>query len=104
MVRVSMGIRGVGGKSRRWHKRLVIDGSEEVCGEVWLMLFFFFKQKTAYEILTCDWSSDVCSSDLPQGDRGNKKFMALPVSIKIGGAAATGNGQYKKPERCRNEN
>src|SRR6185369_17579727 len=25
--------------------------------------FFFFKQKTAYE-LKCDWSSDVCSSDL----------------------------------------
>ena len=29
-----------------------------------LMLFFFFKQKTAYEIGTGDWSSDVCSSDL----------------------------------------
>ena len=27
-------------------------------------LFFFFKQKTAYEIGTGDWSSDVCSSDL----------------------------------------
>ena len=27
-------------------------------------LFFFFKQKTAYEIVDCDWSSDVCSSDL----------------------------------------
>ena len=27
-------------------------------------LFFFFKQKTAYEIYQCDWSSDVCSSDL----------------------------------------
>src|SRR5881296_3302877 len=26
--------------------------------------FFFFKQKTAYEMLLCDWSSDVCSSDL----------------------------------------
>src|SRR5213079_242888 len=26
--------------------------------------FFFFKQKTAYEITTGDWSSDVCSSDL----------------------------------------
>ncbi len=26
--------------------------------------FFFFKQKTAYEILASDWSSDVCSSDL----------------------------------------
>ena len=25
---------------------------------------FFFKQKTAYEIVDCDWSSDVCSSDL----------------------------------------
>ena len=27
-------------------------------------IFFFFKQKTAYEIYQCDWSSDVCSSDL----------------------------------------
>ena len=27
---------------------------------------FFFKQKTAYEIYQCDWSSDVCSSDLNQ--------------------------------------
>src|SRR5213594_1276702 len=29
------------------------------------LLFFFFKQKTAYEISVRDWSSDVCSSDLP---------------------------------------
>ena len=28
------------------------------------VVFFFFKQKTAYEIKECDWSSDVCSSDL----------------------------------------
>ncbi len=28
---------------------------------------FFFKQKTAYEIKECDWSSDVCSSDLKKG-------------------------------------
>ena len=27
-------------------------------------MFFFFKQKTAYEIVSRDWSSDVCSSDL----------------------------------------
>jgi len=27
-------------------------------------VFFFFKQKTAYEIDRCDWSSDVCSSGL----------------------------------------
>ena len=31
---------------------------------LYVLFFFFFKQKTAYEILTCDWSSDVCSSDL----------------------------------------
>ena len=32
---------------------------------VWgVVRVFFFKQKTAYEIKECDWSSDVCSSDL----------------------------------------
>src|SRR3546814_7803188 len=31
----------------------------------WSMtIFFFFKQKTAYEMRISDWSSDVCSSDL----------------------------------------
>src|SRR3546814_8095168 len=30
----------------------------------YLLLFFFFKQKTAYEMRISDWSSDVCSSDL----------------------------------------
>src|SRR3546814_9457223 len=29
---------------------------------------FFFKQKTAYEMRISDWSSDVCSSDLPERD------------------------------------
>src|SRR3546814_11735867 len=28
------------------------------------MIFFFFQQKTAYEMRSSDWSSDVCSSDL----------------------------------------
>src|SRR3546814_2282694 len=32
-----------------------------LCG---LCVFFFFKQKTAYEMRISDWSSDVCSSDL----------------------------------------
>src|SRR3546814_8505971 len=30
----------------------------------WVVIFFFFKQKTAYEMRMCDWISDVCSSDL----------------------------------------
>src|SRR3546814_1776300 len=34
-----------------------------ICIEV-LFFFFFFKQKTAYEMRISDWSSDVCSSDL----------------------------------------
>src|SRR3546814_21086852 len=33
----------------------------KLCG-----FFFFFKQKTAYEMRISDWSSDVCSSDLQQ--------------------------------------
>src|SRR3546814_4201479 len=31
---------------------------------LYCLLFFFFKQKTAYEMRISDWSSDVCSSDL----------------------------------------
>src|SRR3546814_17094411 len=31
------------------------------------IVFFFFKQNTAYEMRISDWSSDVCSSDLPYG-------------------------------------
>src|SRR3546814_6795740 len=33
-------------------------------------IFFFFKQKTAYEMRISDWSSDVCSSDLYGGTDG----------------------------------
>src|SRR3546814_7075795 len=36
-----------------------------VSGVLWVFVFFFFfKQKTAYEMRISDWSSDVCSSDL----------------------------------------
>src|SRR5881275_184860 len=40
-------------------------------------LFFFFKQKTAYEIVPCDWSSDVCSSDLKDfvGQEASHRFV-----------------------------
>src|SRR3546814_3726383 len=31
---------------------------------MYCLFFFFFKQKTAYEMRISDWSSDVCSSDL----------------------------------------
>src|SRR3546814_14380070 len=46
--------------------------------------FFFFKQKTAYEMRISDWSSDVCSSDLLQGEgdkpgRSNSSVAHLPA-------------------------
>src|SRR3546814_17315716 len=42
---------------------------------VGLVVFFFFKQKTAYEMRISDWSSDVCSSDLA-GRHGARRGVA----------------------------
>jgi hypothetical protein len=44
------------------------------------VFFFFFKQKTAYEICLGDWSSDVCSSDLPAADAGVEPEAPAPVA------------------------
>src|SRR3546814_6789914 len=59
---------------------------------IFSFIFFFFKQKTAYEMRISDWSSDVCSSDL--------------FGIKVGDAQARrrltrsrGNKANQKPER-----
>src|SRR3546814_3068583 len=62
-------------------------------------VFFFFKQKTAYEMRISDWSSDVCSSDLsaplrpvPFDWRG--LGAVLRVGIPIGIASVTELGIY----------
>src|SRR3546814_10079516 len=39
-------------------------------------MFFFFKQKTAYEMRISDWSSDVCSSDLMRLALGRRVVVA----------------------------
>src|SRR3546814_8724151 len=44
--------------------------------------FFFFKQKTAYEMRISDWSSDVCSSDL-LADFGNFGFGAEILDLRL---------------------
>src|SRR3546814_5607570 len=49
----------------------------------WVVIcFFFFKQKTAYEMRISDWSSDVCSSDLAIADiralRGRRCVAIAP--------------------------
>src|SRR3546814_8840727 len=50
------------------------------------MLFFFFKQKTAYEMRISDWSSDVCSSDLIGGS------SEQPIIIDAIGCGDPGHG------------
>src|SRR3546814_999256 len=41
--------------------------------------FFFFKQKTAYEMRISDWSSDVCSSDLRRGQGAVRRWLQRPA-------------------------
>src|SRR3546814_10375039 len=43
-----------------------------VCGTFYICVFFV-KQKPAYEMRISDWSSDVCSSDLPPGRRERQR-------------------------------
>src|SRR3546814_9555511 len=42
-------------------------------------VFFFFKQKTAYEMRISDWSSDVCSSDLVTAAEVHDEELILAV-------------------------
>src|SRR3546814_8637322 len=60
-----------------------------------MYVFFFFKQKTAYELRISDWSSDVCSSDLclcaarrSAAGRG----IVLRIEGRRAGGGATGGG------------
>src|SRR5882762_11037878 len=52
---------------------------QSVIFSIWKLIcmffFFFFKQKTAYEI-KCDWSSDVCSSDLVELSFAQRQLLA----------------------------
>src|SRR3546814_16283183 len=69
---------------------------------VFVTVFFFFKQKTAYELRISDWSSDVCSSDLsrarspapppkqsPATSSCCRRLAPRSTSIRIMNSAAT---------------
>src|SRR3546814_7258127 len=56
--------------------------------------FFFFKQKTAYEMRISDWSSDVCSSDLA-GDAGWALCLTPEASRAVGGGTPTYGTRFR---------
>ena len=61
------------------------DWSSDLC-------FFFFKQKTAYEIYQCDWSSDVCSSDLITNEDLSRDLDITPARNQ---GASPDSGAYE---------
>src|SRR3546814_10730256 len=76
------------------------------------VVFFFFKQKTAYEMRISDWSSDVCSSDLHSSPfplaMGRERrdhgpgCVAAAVSMRMGFAPEDMNGEgFRRPSRGR---
>src|SRR3546814_1939686 len=77
---------------------------------VYHMFFFFFKQKTAYEMRMSDWSSDVCSSDLrsasvvaPNGirDRTSRSTQGLAImpNRKVNATSVTIQGSHERRGR-----
>src|SRR3546814_1257982 len=63
--------------------------------------FFFFKQKTAYEMRISDWSSDVCSSDLSatrfprQAGRSNERVVTCEDTEMLTSPAPPANRMWK---------
>src|SRR3546814_9178134 len=66
-------------------------------------VFFFFKQKTAYELRISDWSSDVCSSDLIHAAAEQCGALLHPAAARRGAPlrdrrapaeARQGDGQF----------
>src|SRR3546814_3460241 len=76
--------------------------------------FFFFKQKTAYEMRISDWSSDVCSSDLTasyqiegavnEDGRGESiwdRFSHTPGNVDNGDTGDVATDHYHRSEERR---
>src|SRR3546814_19481707 len=59
-------------------------------------MFFFFKQKTAYEMRISDWSSDVCSSDLTDPDLAFPYLLLLVSGGHCQLLLVSGVGVYRR--------
>src|SRR3546814_6661907 len=92
--------------------KIVVCNALEVSLLSVVLVFFFFKQKTAYGMRISDWSSDVCSSDLGRhggglaagplelvgaGDRLDRVGRGLRGPGHAGGAAAPAFGWQRGP-------
>src|SRR3546814_18208202 len=62
-------------------------------------VFFFFKQKTAYEMRISDWSSDVCSSDLYSIPAGGDNPLLRQAGLQPGDVVLSVNGRAVDPAR-----
>src|SRR3546814_7971190 len=64
------------------------------------MCFFFFKQKTAYEMRISDWSSDVCSSDLCSPAAMTAMRLRIDSAAASCAAAATALALRRLPAKA----
>src|SRR3546814_19015723 len=67
------------------------------------VVFFFFKQKTAYEMRISDWSSDVCSSDLSRHLSAAGRSQQHKPGCRCAGCGAGGERtrEGRRPRRWR---
>src|SRR3546814_20353457 len=74
-----------------------------LCSQLCYYIFFFFKQKTAYEMRISDWSSDVCSSDLKLLAHGRNDLRLLAQAALLFGMPGKMMGDVGKLRRHRIE-
>src|SRR3546814_20147758 len=63
------------------------------------VFFFFFKQKTAYEMRISDWSSDVCSSDLRHRHPTTARFAGCGAGPRHAHPGAAGGARAERVGR-----
>src|SRR3546814_12850402 len=63
-----------------------------------LYFFFFFKQKTAYEMRISDWSSDVCSSDLTSMKISKLTLLLGGFSLAFASLSAVADSAASYPD------
>src|SRR3546814_4788050 len=62
-----------------------------------VVMFFCFKQKTAYEMRISDWSSDVCSSDLLVRARPSRALLRRPAACDEAARGARAISKRSEP-------